>query len=147
MKPSELYKREVEKVDNKIEHLFGHYYNHVPEIHQFDEGYWIENDPTEDIEIHYFKDFCFDGRRTWTLAGVKFRGEWVMITQNAGREGDDHTARFVTNIEVYNNMLNHIQSLIVGDEEPLTHQVDVDVDIEGLGSFYSNSLDGVFKRF
>jgi len=150
MTPKELYTRTPERIDNNVNRLYGCYFNHVPEIRAVPYcGDFLE-DKAKRIEIHYFKDFCFDGRRTWTLAGVKFDGEFIMIIQNAGREGDDYTERFITNKDGYPDMVAYIASLIPPDD--LTDQsyadyIGEDEDLDKLDTFYGNTLDGYFERY
>ena len=92
MKPSELYKMKPEEITKNIDCLWGCYYSHIPEI----EHLYIDAEKNERVKIHTYKYFCFDGRRIWHLAAVKFDDKFVMIIQNAGREGDDHAAPIVT---------------------------------------------------
>ena len=71
-----------------------------------------------------------------------------MIVQNAGREGDDHAKRFITNKDVFTSMLSYIHTLIVprfeiDDEDVIT----LDEERKDLHDFYSNSLDGYFERY
>jgi len=150
MTPNELYKRVPEKIVLAIEpaseffgggYLEGFYYNHVPEI----DGQSKYN-PSDRIKCYIYKDFDFDGRRFWRLAAIWFDDKPIMIVQNAGREGDDHSERFITNWEGYCEMVQHIMSLRIPDEFEQENLVDPDTDIEGLTSFYGNELDGYFTR-
>jgi len=68
-----------------------------------------------------------------------------MIIQNAGREGDDHRRRFVTDKEKYKEMIKYIRTLLESEEE-IEDYFDPNEDIQGLDSFYGHTLDGVFKR-
>ena len=148
MKPSKLYKRKPEKIDMDINHLNGFYYNHVPEISELDCGVYIEDGKNTRVFIHYYKDYCFDGRRTWTLAAVKLDDTFVMITQNAGREGDDHAIKFVTNSSKYIEMIAYIRTLLPNDEpEVVVSSVSPNDDIKELVDFYGNKLDGDFKPY
>ena len=148
MKPSELYKRTPERIDKDINRLYGCYFNHVPEIEAFDCGTWIEDGKNERVEIHYYKDYSFDVRRIWTLAAVKFDDKFVMVIQNAGREGDDYVRRFITDIDTYNDMVAYIATLIPPDENKSQGDVrGVDEDIDGLDEFYESRLDGIFRPY
>lgn len=149
MKPQDLYQRIPESSDHNLFHLKGFYYNHLPEI-QFDFP-WVDGqqaDPGKRVAIHYYKNFCFDGRRVWILASVFFDGEPVMITQNAGREGDDHAARFVTDKDRYRQMIIYLNTLnpMISEEENKDF-VEINQDIVGLDEFYGNKLDGYFERY
>lgn len=142
MTPKDLYQRPPESITNEIMCLRGFYYNHIPEISEFQLPW---EDPNKRIAIHYYKNYSFDGRRYWALAGVYFDGVPVMIIQNAGREGDDHAKRFVTNADSYQKMLVYLNSL-----NPLKGEVElvnVDQDIPGLDEFYGYKLDGCFDRW
>jgi len=148
MTPNELYKLTPEKIDNNINILHGCYYNFVPEVRGFDFCQDIPSSAAVQLEIHYYKDFDFDGRRYWRLAAVKYNGTFVMIIQNAGREGDDWAERFITNVEAYIDMIGHIQSLVpTGRVDMVEDFIDVDVDIKTLDEFYGNKLDGFFERY
>ena len=105
MKPSELYEKHPESVNHDFSYLFGTYYNFLPEIGD-DWGWkldWSKINGLENprITIKTIKYFNFDGRRFWQLATVWFDDQPIMITRNAGREGDDHATRFVTNEDGY----------------------------------------------
>jgi len=148
MKPKELYKRTPEKIDKDINVLHGCYYNFIPEVQGFDFCQDIPDGANELVEIHYYKDFDFDGRRFWRLAAVKYNGEFVMIIQNAGREGDDWTERFITNFEFYVGMVGYIQTLVPTSRiDTNGDYVSPNTDIKGLDDFYGNNLDGYFERY
>lgn len=140
MKPSELYKLAPQKVDFDIG---GINHRHLPEI---DEMSLPWEDPNRRVENRSIKYFNFDGRRFWELAAIWFDGNPIMVTQNAGREGDDHSARFITNPEGYRQMISYLRSLTKTNED--NHDVvNVEDDIPDLTSFYGNSLDGEFHHY
>ena len=141
MKPSDLYKRTPERIDNNINHLV----DHLPELPDF---YWIEEEKVPRVEILYYKDFCFDGRRVWILASVKFDGKFVMVTQNAGREGDDYVKRFITNRPLYNTLVEYIRTLTRAVSEDISKcdEVSINKDTCGLTCFYGSYLDDEFRR-
>lgn len=142
MKISELYKREPESTSKCLGHLKGFYYDHIKELSDslnIDSYYGLE-DKNEKVEIKYYKDHCFDGRRTWTLASVWYDNSPIMVIQNAGREGDDHRVRFITNNKGYDEMLQYISSLIEFDNEVKNDLYNADDDIETLTRFYGHSL-------
>lgn len=148
MKPSKLYAREPEEISYELYGLIEH---HIQEIDSYDFDY-DDNKKTKHIEIRYYKNFDFDGRRSWTLAGVFFndvnnaaaKQEPIMIIQNAGREGDDHTDRFITNRDGYLRMIKYLLSCANAPEPDV---ISPDEDIRGLESFYGNTLDGHFERY
>ena len=132
--------------------MYGFLEHHIPDIDTFNFDF-TDNEKTKHIEIRYYKNFDFDGRRYWALAGVFFnevnnaaaRQEPVMILQNAGREGDDHNERFITNEDGYLRMMKYLRSCMDTDEPNIQYLPDE--DIEELDTFYGNSLNGHFKRF
>lgn len=145
MKPSDLYARKAINISRDINYLIGCYYNHIPEI-QNNSSYRLEG-VNRRIFIHYYKEHCFDDRRTWTLAAVEFDNEFVMVIQNAGREGDDHSKRFITNKSQYDEMVKYIRALLpaVDDDVSSNDVVGLEDDIEGLADFYGHRIDGYFE--
>lgn len=147
MKPSDLYQRQPEKVNNDLSVLFGCYYNHMPEA---GENYWQIRSPAVEskrLEIRYYKDHSYDGRRIWRLASVWFDGNPFMIIQNAGREGDDHSARFITDAGRYEEAVVYVKSLLPPDFGTIPDVVEAEVDIPSLTSFYSSDLETVGGRW
>ena len=148
MKPAELYKRTPERIDNDINRLYGCYFNHIPEIEALQYGGGMLEDKDKRIAIHYYKDFDYDCRRIWALAAVKFDDQFVMIIQNAGREGDDWHKRFITDSHVYIDMVRYIATLVpAGEDRSQDDFVDLNEDINGLTHFYGGDLDGYFERY
>jgi translation initiation factor RLI1 len=71
-----------------------------------------------------------------------------MIIQNAGREGDDHYKRFITDEFTYISMVQYIKSLIpVSFETKIQDVVDPEEEIEKLDKFYDGELNGYFSRY
>lgn len=150
----ELYARKPEYITtNIIEYLYGCYYNHLaPFIDiQYDENIKKELLKQDKIEIHVYKHYDFDGRRFWRLSAVKFENDFVMIIQNAGREGDDHSERFITNIDKFKEMIKYIRNLINNidfyDDVIKKDFIELDEEIPSLCDFYGNKLDGYFERY
>lgn len=141
----ELYQREPEKTTNGPCYFQSFYGGHI------DEFRGEELIETKRIEFKILKNHCFDGRRIWTLATVWFDNHPIMIIQNAGREGDDHIERYITDKKRFNLMIDHLHELSppllfppfgaeieeISDSEP----------IEGLSYFYGNHLDGEFECY
>ncbi len=151
MTPNELYMRIPENSHYDLEYLIGFYYNHIPEIEEISDA----NEKEQRVLIKEYKNFDFDGRRIWRLASVwfddnnlaDFGHKPVMIIQNAGREGDDRTGRFITDEKLYMEMIIYLRSLVKEDRPITSDVVDPDVDINNLTSFYGNELDGHFERY
>jgi hypothetical protein len=112
MKPNDLYAMTPESVERGIDSLAGCYYNHLDGsgLDQFALGQ-ITGD-TSRVQIRTLKYWCFDGRRIWSLATVWFDEKPVMVIQNAGREGDDHSRRFITDFPRFCEMCAFLQSLV-----------------------------------
>lgn len=151
MTPNELYAREPEKTDRDIEILVGFRYNHIKEIDNLDYyGTKLDTEKNDRIEIKYYKDFNFDGRRFWRLASVWFDDKPIMTIQNAGREGDDSYRRIITDAPGYGEMAKYIaKELIIYDLNSIDVKddfYDADEEVEGIDNFYGNSLDGHFSR-
>jgi hypothetical protein len=147
--PNELYALEPEKVLTGVfnEHDYiwwGCYFNHVPEIDEY-----ADYEDSDKLEVRIYKDFDFDGRRFWRLASIWYDGQPVMIIRNAGREGDDHVSRFVTDRARYIEMVAHILSLQKVKEDEINDEdfVDPDEEVTNLLEFYGNSLFGWFERY
>jgi len=151
MTPSELLARPVESVEKDLSVLVGCYYNFVPEATLDMQEFLLPED--DRVEIRVFKHFNFDHRRFWRLAAVYLDGEPVMITQNAGREGDDHAHRYVLDEERYRALVGIVASM---PRKPNDHRVDegdrkrttvasMDEDLgDKLTSFYGDELDRGF---
>ena len=140
---NELYAMKPESISNDLSRLSGCYYNHIQEFNEHDE--YLGDEVQQRVEIRTLKFFDFDGRRFWKLSTVFFDGNPVMVIQNAGREGDDHSKRFITDTNLFMSMGKFIKSLIKSGNE-LPEQVDCNMDIPELTEFYGNSLHGEFKR-
>lgn len=151
MTPNELYAR-AHTHEAPLSVLAGFYYNFVKEANIEDAYIDLENVSTNRVVIKVLKDFDFDHRRFWRLATVWFDEKPVMIIQNAGREGDDHARRFITNPVLFAEMCEHLYQVCVkavsSDEQSIQNDlIEEDKDDGQLTSFYSNQLDGYFSRF
>jgi hypothetical protein len=151
MTPNDLYSRMPVSVDVGIGNLFGCYFNHIAEIDSmvagdYDYKYGVDHSMFTLVEVRDVFYYNFDGRRFWRLATVWFKNEPVMVIQNAGREGDDHHERFITNADAYKAMLSYIVSLLPVSETTVT-AVDPSQDIPNLDSFYDHTLGGYFERW
>lgn len=140
---NEVYAMDHESKTNELGDLKGFYYDHLPEI---EESLWGVKDNCK-VEIKTIKDFDFDGRRCWTLRTIWFESSPVMIIQNAGREGDDHRERFITNHELYKNMIKYIKSLINQEDFSSDCVINDSEDRDDLISFYGKNLNDQFERY
>lgn len=116
------------------------------------------------IKLHFFEDFCYDGRRVWQLFYVTFHDKPVMICHAAGREGSDVVASRVFDLSVFsdmvmfiaeqrdfydidslkNNELNKVRHLISITDTTLVSPTD---DATSFINFYSNKLNDVFSNW
>ena len=124
MNAKEIYNLKPIFIKKDFWELKGCYANLLPEIEEFN---CEMMDLNTRIETKYYVDYCFDGRRTWTLASIWFDSTPIMIIQRAGREGDDHYNRFITNVEGFHKMVKYIRSLIVDelDENCLSYLTSI----------------------
>lgn len=145
MKPADLYARTPKEVWKDIWVLGGSRYHHVPEL----EAIWscLELTKNDRVEIRVYGHVNYDGRRFWLLAGVYIDGRPVMVIQNAGREGDDHHGRFVTDPVAYYDMVRYLGGLAGKDKYKELEFVAADQDIEGLDDFYGENLAGHTYRW
>ncbi len=133
MKPNDLYSRAPIKTSYDLYCL-----NDILEVDLFE----VDSDQNEElkrVEIRYYQDYCFDGRRTWTLASVFFDNTPVLIFQRAGREGRDHQGHFITNRHAFNLMEAFFRSLL--PPPPDGETFDPAEDVPTLDTFYGHSLD------
>lgn len=146
MTPLEIYQLDSQYETNDLGMLEGCYYGHLYEASAyFNADEYHEN---EDVVIKVIKEFDFDGRRYWRLATVWFQGTPIMIIQNAGREGDDWSKRFVTcSPSVFNDLVSYVNSLAKAEDVEAIPIYDLDWDSKELTSFYGNQLNGVFERY
>ena len=135
--------------------LIGCYYNHIKEIKYGDEELpsYVFQDPNcfnleenDRVKVSFLANDQFDTRRIWVLAVVYYETDPVMVIQNAGREGDDYSKRFI--IEEYKSsyllMLDYINSLRMPPKNDDINKDDIysiDKDLgDQLTSFYNDTL-------
>ena len=70
-----------------------------------------------------------------------------MIIQNAGREGDDHSERFITHMGIYELAIAYLRSICtISFDESTKRIVSALDDIPNLTKFYGDELGGYFER-
>jgi hypothetical protein len=92
------------------------------------------------IELRYYANEDFDGRRGWELYSVWFEDKPVMICQQAGRENEDHLDYFITDEQTYDDMFEYLSSLQKTKSSTIK-LYNPNKDIKDLTTFYSNSLE------
>ena len=142
MKAKDLYEMTPTEVTKNLSILKGCYYDFVPEV----DVDWIGGLDNQKIEIKTIKHFDFDYRRFWALNTVWFEESPVMVIQNPGREGDDHSERFITSETLYKSMVEYLNSLITKKDCQLYDLIDEDEERNDLIEFYGNELFGHFER-
>lgn len=65
-----------------------------------------------------------DGRRIVTMHTLRMDGKPFMVVQNAGREGDDHRRRWVTDEEAFHQALHHLTMHMAEQDGNTTDLVD-----------------------
>lgn len=140
----ELLTLPVEKSDRDANALLVRYTSLLP-FGDFDAGWYLALQDVPRIEIKYLKDFCYDGRRTWTLGYVEFDGTVVMMFNKAGREGDDHYDAAHFDKEKVVEMTTYLIGLI---EEPSDFKVaSLEDDAQLFEEFYGDSIHTPFERY
>lgn len=104
---------------------------------------WGVESPRVRVDILFFHDF--DCNRIWELAVVRLDGEPVMLTQRAGRSGQDHQERYVVSKERLVALIQHVITL--GDCFKDVVEVDVNEERGDLATFYNHTLEGEFENW
>lgn len=117
----------------------------------------------ENIKIHIFEDFCYDGRRVWQLFYVTFKDKIVMACYAAGLEGQDSYASRVFDLKALTDMvmfiaeqcdfygieklkhdeLNKIRKKIAAIDRP----TEFDDSANDFINFYNNKFNDVFSNW
>lgn len=130
---------EVKTGDQAIEEMQNSYGYFIPELGDYF-CYHRDSDDERDcslIETHEFHHHTIDYRRYHSIFGVKFDGEWVMLCQKAGREGEDHTQRYVLNSRKLGEMITYIRLNYFPIET--TEETPLDYDGDDLLTFYGHT--------
>ena len=144
MNANELYALIPEDTTNCLGSLKGFYYDHLPEV---ENDLWGLEDKNTRAEVKIIKDFAFDDRRIWALKTVWFDGKPFMVTQNAGREGDDYRKRFITDVGIFKEFVQYVKQLSDIQEYYLNDVISPEKDFPELTYFYRHKLDGEFKKY
>ena len=146
MKINDLYELKPESVLKTPEILVGARYNHVKEANIEDCEFNRDMEESQVMEIRLLKDWDFDTRRIWRLATVWMHDKPVMVIQNAGREGDDHAKRFITDINLFKELCVHVREFYTLEPRSYKDIYNPNDEVEGLTEFYNNSLDDDFRE-
>lgn len=131
--PRELYELVPQTIEHDLALLNGCYYAHLPEVELRD----LKQGENPRVEVRVIRHVDWDVRRFWRLATVWFDGEPVMVVKNAGREGDDHFGRFITDPARYWQMVAYLRSLMPPEPGKVDDEiVDPDEMRDDLTRFY-----------
>jgi hypothetical protein len=140
MTPNDLYARApADVVVDDLDALKGFYYDHLPEVDAMAAHLApIVAGPLKGrFELRFYRRHNYDGRRVWWLYALWFDGKPVMILQNAGREGDDHYRRIVTDASRLGLAVSLLRAHLA---MPEIEVVDPTKDVDGLCEFYGDRL-------
>lgn len=121
--------------------LIGCYYNHISEIVEssWDNEIFPLIIKERGLVVKTIVSFLYDPRRTWEMSFVYYKDIPFMLIQNAGREGDDHSMRYIFNKEWYLQCIRDLKEPVI--EEYETKFVD---DIHAINlsyvRFYQNDI-------
>lgn len=139
MTPNQLYALKPKEVTRDLWYLVP-WDNHIEEstVTNFDicSKTFKENTRVE-VRVIYYDNI--DGERYIRMSTVWFDDKPVMIIQNAGRGGADHSARFITNKELFFAMCDYLRSL-KDDSDPRFVVHDPDTECTQLTEFYGCEL-------
>lgn len=142
----ELMKLPVQKSDQDANALLGHRYNHLQMDDPLGHGWYVEWQNVEGLEFKYLEDFCYDGRRTWTLCFVEYHGVPFMMFKNAGREGDDHYDSAVFSAAILKDVQDLLVSLLDSSRED-ANVFSLKGDASDFEEFYGDSIHTPFVHY
>lgn len=147
MTPAQIYAAPFIEADNWIGWLVGCYYTHVPEVAD-SPGDLPDCDESKRIEVRTHAEIVWDGRRQHILRSVWLDGHPIMICVNAGREGDDHKGRWITDEARYIKLLQHLNSIriVAPVGETVTLFADKDEDFPAMTDFYGENLSSLLGK-
>lgn len=133
--PQELYNLKPVRTHNFLHHFVSVHMRE--EIDSFDlDSDAIENDAQ--VELRVIADRCPDGRRTWTLETVWFKGFPVMVVNSSGRDGDEYHSRWVTDLERFMEMITYMKTFMTNHE--VEGLVSPDTIIPAMTEFYNATI-------
>lgn len=148
MTANDLYMITPVEVEQGINPLIGFYYNHIPEV----TGLLSKSSDDlkgigDKIEVRTIKIHWFDHRRFWRIATVWHEDKAVMVIQNAGREGDDFSRRYITDRQNFDRMIKYLggeksSKYIVSDDSIV---ISPSSNIRALTEFYGEDLETIGK--
>ena len=146
MTPSAYYNcKNVIRETNDLNEIFGmSSHSHIPEINE----YYIheeDNIKNEHITTKVLLDKNTDGRRIVKVITVWYDKNPVMIIRAAGREGDDHYDRFITDVFLYRSMVNYLRLILPHEEINEDEIVNSEADVANLNILYGSKIEDLIK--
>jgi len=138
MKAKDFYELKPKEIIMDLTgYLIGGYFNHLAKSLEHVDEYNIDFSKNTRIKVKILAQKWHDERRFWRVATVWFDDFPFMIIKNAGREGDDHSGRVITNEEVYQEAIQYIRSKlwrphVVGDTINLEFELPEFVEFYGM---------------
>lgn len=96
-------------------------------------------------ETRSIKSFCFDGRRTWELGYILYKGEPILFYYGAGRESRDSYGHTIVNESLYNELCNYLIKLSK-EEQGLEQDIGSLNDTAYINFYGHNLLTSKFKE-
>lgn len=130
--------------------LHGCYYDHVPEV--LDE-LWpctLVEVPVPGVDVRWWVDHWFDSRRCWRIGCVHVDDKPAMVIKNAGREGDDFSARDIIDAELYAELVGRVWSALAarqnkGEAGAVAGPED-EVEVDFYGESFGPMRESPFRR-
>lgn len=139
MKPNDIYCLTPLRISRDL--------NDIGEIHipEASVGYLRDSAISARVEIRHLVDEMYDSSRGAWMDSIWFEGKPVMITQTAGRGGNDFNKRVITNESLFWKLIQHIRTFAELDQNYLevvdTHEDDPDLDY-----LYDEPLSKLLKK-
>lgn len=138
MTPNQLYKTKPIKQNHRV-HDAARLLNFM---YEYDIPY---NRIDKRIQVRYYADVDYDGRRGWQLASVWFNGVPVAISQRAGRELRDHSEVMITNKTKYLELLGLLYQIYLktAKDDIISYNAHATKDVD---KFYGDCLANHLKE-
>lgn len=111
----------------------------------------LYNSPPERVEIRLVRDHNFDSKCVWVLGTVWFDSLPVMVFQRAGRYGESHRERFITDTPRFVEMCKYLTAFLydlkITEKALKLTSINQDEPRSDLDNFDSYSLDGHFDYY
>lgn len=134
MNAKQIYAMKPTEISNEIDDLFPH----MKELAGYD--FYLDDNTDPRIEIKRVAYHNEDYERGVWLSTAWFDGVPFMVMQRAGRGGMDHIDEFITNVDVYINVVKFVMDKAI--RKSIHHSIiDENEDDCRLTEFYGYELD------